>query len=72
MAHKGAASLAQRCDLCGKAPTSGSNVSHSQRHTKRRFRPNVQSKRLVVEGESIKLKVCTRCLRSAYKSAKAA
>ena len=61
--------MAQRCDLCGKAPVSGSNVSHSNRHTKRRFRPNIQSKKLTVGGVEQRVKVCTRCLRTHYKSA---
>jgi large subunit ribosomal protein L28 len=60
--------LAQRCDICGKAPASGSNVSHSNRHTKRRFQPNIQSARLPVGGEVKRVKVCTRCLRTAYKT----
>ena len=60
--------MAQRCDLCGKAPASGSNVSHSQRHTKRRFRPNIQSAKLFVDGEPVRLKVCTRCLRTTHKT----
>jgi large subunit ribosomal protein L28 len=61
--------LAQRCDLCGKGPASGSNVSHSNRHTKRRFRPNLQAARLTIGGEQKRLKICTRCLRTHYKSA---
>ena len=61
--------LAQRCDLCGKAPVSGSNVSHSQRHTKRRFRPNIHPATLTIDGKEQRLKVCTRCLRTHYKSA---
>jgi large subunit ribosomal protein L28 len=61
--------VAQRCDLCGKAPVSGSNVSHSNRHTKRRFRPNIQSAKLTIGGEQKRVKVCTRCLRTHYRSA---
>ena len=60
--------MAQRCDICGKAPASGSNVSHSQRHTKRRFQPNIQSAKLLVGGELKRMKICTRCLRTAYKT----
>ena len=66
---EGVPNLAQRCDLCGKAPVSGSNVSHSQRHTKRRFRPNIHPARLTIDGKEQRLKVCTRCLRTHYKSA---
>ena len=64
--------VAFRCDRCGKAPASGSNVSFSMRHTKRRFRPNIQSARLVIGGEQKRVRICTRCLRTYYKSAKEA
>ena len=60
--------MAQRCDICGKAPASGSNVSHSMRHTKRRYRPNIQTAKLLIGGEQKRVKVCTRCLRTHYKA----
>lgn len=60
--------MAQRCDICGKAPASGSNVSHSMRNTKRRYRPNIQSAKLLIGGEQKRVKVCTRCLRTHYKA----
>ena len=63
--------MAFRCDLCGKAPASGSNVSFSQRHTKRRFRPNIQSAKLLVDGAQKRVRVCTRCLRTYYKGVRA-
>ena len=61
--------MAKRCDLCGKAPASGSNVSHSNRHTKRRFLPNIVSTRMLVDGARQRVKICTRCLRTQNKSA---
>jgi large subunit ribosomal protein L28 len=64
--------VAFRCEICGKAPASGSNVSFSERHTKRRFRPNIQSAKLVIGGVQKRMRVCTRCLRTHYKSAKEA
>jgi large subunit ribosomal protein L28 len=48
---------------------SGSNVSHSQRHTKRRFRPNIHSAKLTIDGKEQRVKICTRCLRTRSKSA---
>ena len=36
--------MAANCDVCGKGPTFGHNISHSHRRTKRRFDPNVQKK----------------------------
>ena len=56
--------MSQRCDICGKSPGSGHNVSHSNRKTKRRFMPNLQSIR-VWKGETVvRQRLCTRCLRS--------
>lgn len=54
------------CDTCGKRPRSGNNVSHSKRHTKRRFLPNIISKRI----EGIKQKICAACLRTSKKPAR--
>ena len=59
-----------RCDICLKAGMTGNNVSHSNRHTKTRFMANVHKQPLVQDGKSIKVKICTRCLRSLSKSAK--
>jgi large subunit ribosomal protein L28 len=59
-----------RCEICLKAGMSGNNVSHSNRHTKTRFVANVHKQTLVREGKSVKVKICTRCLRSLHKSKK--
>lgn len=56
--------MARRCEICGKHPTSGHNVSFSNRHTKRRFLPNLQSVRARINGAVRRIRVCTTCLRS--------
>ena len=56
--------MAQRCDICGKGPQFGSRVSHAHNVTNRRFNPNLQRLRAVVDGVQKRVKVCTRCLRS--------
>ena len=56
--------MAQYCEVCGKGVMSGNNVSHSNRHTKAAWKPNVQSVRAVVDGGVKRVNVCTRCLRS--------
>ncbi len=57
--------MAQRCDVCGKGPQFGSRVSHAHNVTNRRFNPNVQKVRAVLEnGTHQRIRVCTRCLRS--------
>lgn len=56
--------MSQRCTVCGKGPTVGMHVPHSQRRTKRRFMPNLQKIRVVAGGEVRKQLVCTSCIRA--------
>ncbi len=56
--------MSQVCEYCGKKPQVGNNVSHAHRKTKRRFSPNLQRVRTVVNGHVRRVRVCTRCLRS--------
>ena len=59
--------MAQRCELCGKGPMSGNNVSHSKVRTRRRFMPNLQRVHGVVSDRSVRRLVCTRCIRTQSK-----
>ena len=52
------------CEVCGKGIQAGCNVSHSNRHSKRAWKPNIQQVRAVVNGSVKRINVCTRCLRS--------
>lgn len=56
--------MAKRCEICGKGPVTGRNISHAHNVTPRRFEPNLQTVRAVVHGSTKRVKVCTRCLRS--------
>ncbi len=56
--------VAAVCDICAKSPEFGHNVSHSHRRTKRRFDPNIQRVRAVVNGTPKRLNVCTSCLKA--------
>ncbi len=56
--------MAHVCEVCGKGDQSGMNVSHSHLKTKRKWHPNIQRVRAVVDGETKRVNVCTRCLRS--------
>ena len=56
--------MASVCDICGKKPSFGMNVSHSHRRTKRRWNPNVQRVRAIVDGAPKRLHVCTSCIRA--------
>ena len=56
--------MSRKCDICGKGQVSGNNVSHSNRHTRRKWNANIQSVK-VNEGGAVKhIKVCTKCLRA--------
>jgi large subunit ribosomal protein L28 len=57
-----------KCDICGKGPQFGHNVSHSNRATKRQFKPNIQRVRVKVDGQMRQMSVCTRCLRTLNKT----
>lgn len=61
-----------KCDVCGKTPQFGHNVSHSKRRTNKRSEPNVHPTTLVVDGVTVRLNMCTRCLRTQSKAAAAA
>jgi large subunit ribosomal protein L28 len=56
------------CEMCGKTKQSGNNVSHSNVHTKRLFRPNIQKTTVLVNGLPKQIKVCTRCIRTMAKA----
>jgi large subunit ribosomal protein L28 len=56
--------MAYKCDICGKIRRVANNVSHSNIKTKRVQRPNLQRVRALVDGQKVRIRVCTRCLRS--------
>ena len=56
--------MSKVCDVCGKKPMTGHNVSHSHRLTNRRWLPNLQKIKIVVDGEVKRMRVCTECVRS--------
>jgi large subunit ribosomal protein L28 len=56
--------MAARCEVCGKGPTVGRQVSHAHNISPRRFNPNLQTVRAAIGGGIKRIRVCTRCLRS--------
>jgi len=56
--------LARKCEICGKGPSFGNNVSHAHNKTKRRWNPNLQKVRALVNNAPKIIKVCTRCIKS--------
>ena len=54
----------RKCETCGKGQVSANNVSHSMRHTRRKWNANIQIVRIDDNGTVRRAKVCTQCLRS--------
>ncbi len=59
-----------KCDICGKTPQFGHNVSHSNRRTNRQFRPNVQRVKVFEGGRWVRKYACVRCIKTLNKNAK--
>lgn len=56
--------MAKSCEVCGKGPQFGNRVSHANNRTKRRFEPNLQTVRALINGAAKRIRVCTRCLKA--------
>lgn len=57
--------MSKKCEVCGKGPLVGNNVSHSNRRTKKRSLPNLQSVRVKLPAGGVKImRVCTKCLKA--------
>jgi large subunit ribosomal protein L28 len=56
--------MAKQCEVCGKTPVFGNQVSHANNVTSRRWLPNLQRVRVMVNGAARRMQVCTRCIRS--------
>jgi large subunit ribosomal protein L28 len=56
--------MAKICEICGKKPQVGNNVSHAHNVNKRRFNPNLQNVRAQKDGRVQKMVVCTSCIKS--------
>lgn len=61
--------MSRFCDLTGKGPMSGNNVSHSKRRTKRKFYPNLQKKNFYIPevDQWVELKISAKALRTINK-----
>ena len=56
--------MAKVCDICGKSPVSGNNISHAHNRTRRRWLPNLQQVRAKVDGKTKRMTVCTQCIKA--------
>lgn len=56
--------MSRKCEICGKQQVSGNNVSHSNRHSRRKWNANIQTVRINDNGTVRKANVCTKCIKS--------
>ena len=64
LSRKESTLMAKQCEVCGKSPVVGRQVSHAHNVSARRFEPNLQKVRAMINGGVRRVRVCTRCLRS--------
>lgn len=57
----------QKCEITGKGKQFGRNVSFSQRHTPKVWKPNLQKKTLVIDGKKVQMKISTQAIRTLKK-----
>jgi len=56
--------MSRKCEICGKDVASGKQISHSHRVSNRKWFPNVQKVKAVVNGTTRRISVCTKCLKA--------
>ena len=56
--------MARVCEICGKGPMAGHTISHANNKTNRRWYPNLQAVRALVNGQPKRMRVCAACLKS--------
>ena len=56
--------MANFCYVCNKGPATGNRVSNANNRRKRRFMPNLQRVKILENGCSVRVRVCTRCLKA--------
>jgi large subunit ribosomal protein L28 len=58
------ADMASVCDICGKKPWFGKSVTFSHKRNNRRWNPNVQRVRALVDGTPKRINACTSCIKA--------
>jgi len=56
--------MSRVCEVCGKGPRFGNQISHAHNVSQRIWYPNLQSVRVILKGGRKRIRICTRCLRS--------
>jgi len=62
--------MSKVCKISGKRPRKGNTISHSQKHSKRMFTPNVKKKKVMIDGKLVRIRISARALRSLEKQGK--
>ena len=57
-----------KCEICGKGPSFGIQVSHSHRRSNRVWKPNIKKVKMDINGVTKRRNVCTNCIRSSKKT----
>jgi large subunit ribosomal protein L28 len=58
--------MSRTCDICGKHTITGNKVSHANNRTRRTWKPNLHKIKTEIQGSTVTLKICARCLKSDY------
>lgn len=58
--------MARVCEICGKGKVFGNKVSFSNKKSSRTWSPNIRRIKVIINSETRRINVCTRCLRSGY------
>lgn len=56
--------MSKMCDICGKKPVTGNQISHAHNKSKKRWLPNLQRVRTVQAGQTMHIRACTNCIKS--------
>ena len=56
--------MAKVCQICGKGPQFGNNVSHAHNLSRRKWSPNLQRVRANINGATRRIRVCAKCLKN--------
>jgi large subunit ribosomal protein L28 len=56
--------MSRKCEICGKGPQIGHNVSHAHNKTRKIWLPNLQQVRVASTQGARRITVCTQCIKS--------
>ncbi|MEF3280291.1 MAG: 50S ribosomal protein L28 [Elusimicrobiota bacterium] len=56
--------MAYKCEICGKSAKSGKSYSHSNKASIRKFKPNLQKQKILINGKVKSCYICTTCIKS--------